>query len=1026
VSGAHELAEFLAAVLAAESETSAATAVVDGAAQALGADAAVIVCGGELVAAAGHPEGRPRLDELERVRPGDAGSRLHIQGVGIRAAAAVALEHPRGATLVVARQDPLERDEEGLLRAMARAASTRLRMLRVIGDERTAADELERFAGEQAALRRLATLVADVASPEEVFSAVAEELALLSRVDIVKVLRYEPDDCATVVGGWGDPEEHLPVGRRFVVAGDGVAVYVRRTGRPARAARVDGPRGSVAESLRRAGVLFASGGPILVGGRLWGVVIAALTGPGRPPQEPLTLESVVEDRITAFIELVATVIANALARAELRAVADEQAALRRVAISVARGAPPAEVFAAVAEEVGNLLVAADLALVSCYNPDRSFEVVGGWSRAGPTTFVGERMDVGGHNVTTLVFERGEPARVDDLTDDPDAALNADARDVGVRSSAGAPISVEGRIWGVMIVASTHEHGLPAGIEGRLAAFTDLAATAIANTQARGELGRLAAEQAALRRVATLVARDEPPEAVFAVVAYETGRLFAADATGVVRYDSGGAFTSVGSWNSAGPSTEGTTAALGGHNVSTLVFETGRPARIDRYAAADSGEVTSIARGAGLRSAIGVPLFVENRLWGSLQVASSREAGLPPGTEERLADFAELAAIAIANAQTRADLLEAAAEQAALRRVATLVAQAAPPSVVFAGVAEEVGRLLSAERAYVERYVGRTVTKVAAWSASGERVRDGDLRPFGAGSASALVSETGDPARPAPRPDHVPETAPGLGLRSGVAAPITVGGRLWGVIGVDTTGEEPLRPGTEMRLAEFTEILATAIANANAQAELTASRARIVAGADEARRRIERDLHDGAQQRLVTLALQVRAAQAAVPPDLDEIAAELDRVASGLTDALEELRDFARGIHPAILAEGGLGPALKTLARRSAIPVQLRVATAADLPEAVELAAYYVVSEAVTDAAKHGTASSVTVEVEATDGVLRIVVRDDGAASARGSVLTDLRDRVEALGGRISVERPRSAQTLVQVRLPLADGSAGLD
>ena len=243
----------------------------------------------------------------------------------------------------------------------------------------------------------------------------------------------------------------------------------------------------------------------------------------------------------------------------------------------------------------------------------------------------------------------------------------------------------------------------------------------------------------------------------------------------------------------------------------------------------------------------------------------------------------------------------------------------------------------------------------------------------------------------------------------------------------STGEEPPPPGTEERLAGFTELVATAIANAQAQADLAASRARIVTNADEIRRKIERDLHDGAQQRLVTLALQLRAAQATMPPDHD-LALELDHVAAGLNNALDELRELARGIHPPILAEGGLKPALKMLARRSAVPVDLDVRMDSRPPEPVEVGAYYVVSEALTNVVKHSEATTVTVEVEADDEVLRIHVHDDGVGGAefsRGTGLVGLRDRAEALGGRIALESRPGHGTSLSVELPLAPDPAAI-
>jgi signal transduction histidine kinase len=257
--------------------------------------------------------------------------------------------------------------------------------------------------------------------------------------------------------------------------------------------------------------------------------------------------------------------------------------------------------------------------------------------------------------------------------------------------------------------------------------------------------------------------------------------------------------------------------------------------------------------------------------------------------------------------------------------------------------------------------------------------------------------------------------------SSVGTPIIVDGRLWGVLGAGSSGEQPLPAETEARLASFTELLATAIANAESRAEIAASRARIVAAADETRRRIERDLHDGAQQRLVSLGLELRAVQAGLPPAFGELEGELSRLVDGLASVQEELREFAHGIHPAILAEGGLGPALKTLARRCAVPVELDVEAHVRLPEQIEVATYYVVSEALTNAAKHAHASVVRVQVRSDQMLLRVGVRDDGCGGAdpvRGSGLVGLKDRVEALRGTIAVNSPLGAGTSLDVELPL--------
>jgi len=229
--------------------------------------------------------------------------------------------------------------------------------------------------------------------------------------------------------------------------------------------------------------------------------------------------------------------------------------------------------------------------------------------------------------------------------------------------------------------------------------------------------------------------------------------------------------------------------------------------------------------------------------------------------------------------------------------------------------------------------------------------------------------------------------------------------------------------TETRLGSFTELVSTAIANAEAQAALTKSRARVIVTADETRRRFGRDLHDGAQRRFVNVSLRLHMAQAAVPPDLPEVAAELDHAAADLTRGLEELRDFARGIHPAILVRGGLRPALRALAGDSPVPVDLDVQPNGRLPERVEVAAYYIVSEALTNAAKHGHASHVIIRVEDSSERLRVGIRDDGVGGAqfgRGSGLVGLKDRVEALGGVITLESEPGAGTSLSIELPLTD------
>jgi signal transduction histidine kinase len=385
------------------------------------------------------------------------------------------------------------------------------------------------------------------------------------------------------------------------------------------------------------------------------------------------------------------------------------------------------------------------------------------------------------------------------------------------------------------------------------------------------------------------------------------------------------------------------------------------------------------------------------------------------------------------ARSRRQALQAtrlAAEQAALRRVATLVARGTPSGELFAAVAEEVGQLVPADRVQLSRFESDgTITSVSHWSRTGDQLGAGARWILkGYNQVTNRVARTGRPARMdgyAQGPGGIAAVARGAGAGSLVGAPIIVEGRFWGVMTASSGREEPLPADTQARLASFIELVATAMANAQSRADLAA---RIVASADQTRRRIERDLHDGVQQGLVSLVLELRAAQAAVPPELGALQAELSHVAKGLAGLVDELRAISRGIHPAILAEGGLTPALRTLTHRLPIPVKLDVRAEARLPERVEAAVYYVVAEALTNAAKHAQASVIHVDVEALDALLRVCVQDDGVGGAdlaRGSGLIGLKDRVEALGGTISLHSPTGAGTSVTIELPLDDKSAGI-
>ncbi len=538
-----------------------------------------------------------------------------------------------------------------------------------------------------------------------------------------------------------------------------------------------------------------------------------------------------------------------------------------------------------------------------------------------------------------------------------------------------------------------------------------------------ELVQLAEEQAALRRVATLVVQGKAEADIFALAAREVAQVFGVHRVTIDRYDSDAHSTVVASVDDPGFPV-GSRWPLDGPSLGATVLQTGRAARIEDYTDLQSTSAAAM-RAWSIRSAVGVPILVDDRPWGVICVANPGGAPLRQGIEAGLSDFTELLATAIARAEAREALARLADEQTALRRVATLVAEGVRPAKIFSAVSDEVGQLFATHIAAVVRFDPEDQAIVLVGAAPRVAAEFAGARwSFDNASASARVYHTGRSARMsgAYLASVDGPTSAGFG-RPGtvctVASPIMVEGRLWGAMVVAASEELP--PDAEERLEKVGELVATAIANAESKSELAASRRRIVAASDDARRRIERDLHDGTQQRLVSLGLAVRVAQSSLPSDLSDLRSELSQIATGLAEAVEELQELSRGIHPAILAQGGLAPALRTLARRSAIPIALDIRTDTRLPTPIEVAAYYVISEALANAAKHAQASRIDISVTPRDGRLMLSIRDDGIGGAdrsRGSGLVGLTDRVEALGGSISIESPPGAGTRITAELPL--------
>ena len=699
--------------------------------------------------------------------------------------------------------------------------------------------------------------------------------------------------------------------------------------------------------------------------------------------------------------------------------AEEQAALRRVATLVARGVPRQELFRATCDEVRHVL-RVDLSSVGRYHLPDSVEVLGR-SGEGVSDELGEIPLLAG-TVPTLVARTGQAARRDDFL----GAVGPLAEWAGGSplSVVGVPVLVAGELWGVMTVATRGAQALPADTEDRLASFTELLATAIANVESLEQRTRLLEEQSALRRVATLAASGAGPEALLRATVDEVQRVLNVDLAAISRYELPERVAVL--YRSGFQTAEETIEMpLGGQNVATLVAETGRPARLDDYANA-SGPLAEWARREGVCSIVGAPVIVDGRLWGVMSVAKRGSGALPAETEERLGSFNELLGTAMANIESRQQLTFLVGEQSALRRLATLIATGAAHNELLFATADEVREVMEVDFAAISRYLPGDKIMTVHWSGDIEfPSEDGEINPLGGKNVATIVARTGETARIDSYADAdgaIGEKVRASVLGSIVGVPVHVDGRLWGVITAGVTKEKPPLPSdAEMRLEAFTKLLATGVANAESRAELTASRSRVVAAADESRRRIERDLHDGVQQRIISLALEVQEAQTRLPRR------SLAHIVDGLDEIQDQLREITSGLHPAMLAEGGIELALGTLARRAPLPVYLDISLNAEPPESVAVAVYFIVSELLTNAAKHAQASSVHVTLQTTAGVLRLDVRDDGVGGADlsgGTGLLGLSDRVKAMGGVIHLDSPSGAGTLVWIELPLDSAATG--
>ena len=819
------------------------------------------------------------------------------------------------------------------------------------------------MADEQAALRRVFELVARGAGEDEIYAAVTAAVATLIH-GVSTLVRFDAGGDSTVVsrGGAGAaPGRWVDVPDDIIKQIQGTRRAVRVPARPPSARDHD-------RDMDSPGTVLAV--PIIVGARLWGVLCAFTHA------DPLS--TVAEERVRDFGVLLAAAVANAETRTRLEELAAEQAGLLRVAALVGGAAAPQVVFDAVTAEASALLAGRSVTLVR-FESDHELVVLA--AEVGPVA-VGTVIALEPGTQPDRVRRSGTVDRVDDYTRERDVSL---AARYGLAATVSAPVSVAGRVWGILTATSLAEP-LPAGTEDRLNHFAQLVSAVLTNAQSQDRLRALVEEQAALRRVAELAAQDASAERVLEAVAVEASGLASVEFGMVLRYvdqDGGNQIVALG--GAPDNFVLGARAPGAGDGSVHRVWRTGRAARVENLGQM-SGLWPQLAAERGFTTSAGVPITIRGALWGALIVAG-RGDPFPQQIEQYLASFADIAATAIAATGARQELRRVAEEQTALRRVAELVARGAGLDEVFHAAATESSTLLGSIGATLVRYED--------------------------GYTAVVVAVCGSPV---PAGSRVPVTdAPGI------AVPIIVEDRLWGAL-TTSTPDRPLPVGSEARLTPFAELVAAAIANAENKSKLTTSRARVVSTADETRRRLQRDVHDGAQQRLVhtiiALKLALQAVRAGEPPDdlLNEALVNADR-------ANHELRDIVHGILPASLTRGGLRVALDSLVADLAMAVDLRV-DAPRLPTSVETTAYFIVAEAMTNVVKHAGATKASIDVTAdvAGGTLVLEVCDNGVGGADpsgGTGLTGLLDRVEASAGILTVTSERRRGTTVRAVLPLA-------
>lgn len=896
-----------------------------------------------------------------------------------------------GAITVLADHLTLRAATQSRLESFARLAATAITNAR-------ARAELTSLVELQVGPRRVAELVAHGVSQPELLAAVATGASALTERGVV-LARLNADPTFAVVARHDAPIDLDP---EITTTVEGHRILRRALSGPRSTPRPD-LSAIVTRIFQKGYGITTTSLPIIVNDRLWGALVALGAERAELAGD--------RQRLEQFAELVTVALANSQAQQEIRQLAHEQGALRRVAELVARAVPQQEIFDAVAAEAADLLNGQPMTLSRFLGGDELVVVA---VHGGPAP-LGARIRFEPRTLPDRVRRRGCMVRVDDYTVQRDAAL---AVRFGLGAAVAAPIKVGGAVWG-MLTATSGSAPLPAGTEYRLNMFAELVAAAVANSEAGADLQRVADEQAALRRIAELAAQETLGDEVLEAVVAETSRLTRVSFVNLLRFDPGGSSVIVAVVGAP----EGIVVGMrdtetdtdGGDGAVQRVWRTGRPARVQGLATAGSGW-QQVAHRFGFSTIVAVPVLVRTKPWGALVAVGDP---LPPGIEDQLTRFAELAGTAVSAVRARRDRQVLVDEHSAFRRVAELVARGEALESVFVAVATEASRLLGDVTAALLRYGPGEDAVVVAVSGSPAVV---GLRGHASGGLE-IVLRTGRPTTISAENSARTELTDRLGIGTGIVVPVIVEGRVWGALATDRPETSASKESLE-RLTQFADLAAAAIANAENKANLRASRARVVATADDTRRQLQRDVHDTAQQRLVHTIISLNLARD-VLDEADAAASLVEEALAHAVRASHDLREIVHGILPAALILGGLRAGVESLAADLALPVDVSVA-AQRLPVKTETTSYFIIAEALNNVLKHAHATHADVDVTLNGDVVTVVVSDDGcggAALVGGTGLIGLLDRVEAGGGQLTVTSPRGLGTTLHATLPLEDAAS---